>query len=221
MQRLVVELSTRDLTRFGAESLVDRFEMLEVIHYLRLGTEGFAGICRIRLRPRVGFGEIAIGSNTRFDLLAKEGDTLVVYMEIRPIKTDCTIFSDVYLCAPPEIHGEMIRVTALGETDGIRRMLNSIEEAAVRYNICSLTDAKFPPNSPISTLTERQREILVEAHERGYYDVPRRINSEELANKLKIDKSTVVEHLRKAENRLVSQIVTGRLNPSELAAQAS
>jgi DNA-binding CsgD family transcriptional regulator len=210
MQRLVVELSTRDLTRFDVESLAGKFELLEVIHYLRMGTEGFAGICRIKPSPGIKIEEMVVGSNIRFELLAKEGDNFVVYLEIRPITVHCPIFSEVYLSAPPEIRGEMIRLTALGEIEGIRKMMEGMDQAAVRYKVCSLTDAKFPPNSPISTLTDRQRKILLEAYEQGYYEVPRRINSEELANRLKIDKSTVVEHLRKAENRLMSQIVMAR-----------
>ena len=207
MQRLVVEVSARDLTRFGLGSLIEAFEMLEVIHYLKFGDEGFAGLCRIRPRPGTKPGEIMQGPNVRLELLAKEEDSFIVYMEIRPTKSECTIFSGVYLCAPPELRGDLIRISVLGEVEGIKTMLDGIEEAKVGYRIHELTDASIPPNSPMSTLTERQREILVEAYRNGYYEVPRRINSEELANRLKLDKSTVVEHLRKAENRLVSEII--------------
>ena len=207
MQRLVVEVSARDLARFGLGSFLDRFEMLEVIHYLKFGNEGFAGVCRVRPKPGIRPERIMQGPNVRLELLANEEDNFIVYMEIRPYKTDCTMFSGVYLCAPPEVRGDLIRISALGDVEGIKKMLDGIEEAAVSYRIHELTDAKIPPNSPMSSLTDRQREILVEAYERGYYDVPRRINSEELASTLKLDKSTVVEHLRKAENRLVTQIV--------------
>lgn len=205
-----MELATRDLTSLDAQSLVGAYELLEVIHYLKLGSEGFAGICRIKLGPNIRFEDIAKGSQHRFELLAKEADSLVVYVELRPIVTNCKLFDDVLLSAPPEIGRGLIRFTVLGEPEGIRKMLDEVEKVGVRYKICSLTDARFPPNTPISVLTDRQREILLEAYDQGYYDVPRRISSEELASRLKIDKSTVVEHLRKAENRLVSQIVMAR-----------
>jgi predicted DNA binding protein len=41
----------------------------------------------------------------------------------------------------------------------------------------------------------------------GYYDVPRRISSEELSRHLNADKSTIVEHLRKAEKKLIDGII--------------
>jgi len=41
----------------------------------------------------------------------------------------------------------------------------------------------------------------------GYYDVPRRTDSEMVAKALELDKSTVVEHLRKAEKRLLKQVI--------------
>ena len=41
----------------------------------------------------------------------------------------------------------------------------------------------------------------------GYYDIPRKITSEKIAKKLGLGDATVVEHLRKAEQRLMKQII--------------
>ncbi len=210
MQRLVVELAISYLSSLDAQSLAGKYDLLEVIHYLKFGPEGFAGICRIRLGPGVRFDEVSKSSNHHFEMLSMEGDNIVVYLEFRPIITNCKMLDKVLLSAPPEIGRGLIRFTVLGDAEGIRNMLGEIEKSGVRYKIIALTDAKFPPNTPISVLTNRQRQILLEAYDQGYYDVPRRISSAELAVRLKIDKSTVVEHLRKAENRLVSQIVGAR-----------
>lgn len=43
----------------------------------------------------------------------------------------------------------------------------------------------------------------------GYYDVPRQISSKELFRHLNADKSTIVEHLRKAEKKLIDGIIAG------------
>ena len=70
-----------------------------------------------------------------------------------------------------------------------------------------LTEANFSPDSLLSKLTEKQRKVLFAAYKLGYYDLPRRINSEKLAEKLNIGNSTLGEHLRKAERRLLIHIL--------------
>jgi predicted DNA binding protein len=53
------------------------------------------------------------------------------------------------------------------------------------------------------TLTDRQREVLRVAADRGYYETPRRATQEDVAAELGVAPSTVAEHLRKAESNLV------------------
>lgn len=52
-------------------------------------------------------------------------------------------------------------------------------------------------------LSERQREILRLAQRHGYYHWPRKVSASELAGELDISKTTFLEHLRKAEAKLL------------------
>jgi predicted DNA binding protein len=91
----------------------------------------------------------------------------------------------------------------------MRKHLEYLEKhARGRYKVVSLTDARFSPNSPIARLTEKQRRVLITAYKLGYYDLPRRIGSEELARKLNLVKSTFVAHRRKAERRLLTEMLS-------------
>jgi predicted DNA binding protein len=69
-------------------------------------------------------------------------------------------------------------------------------------------DARFPPNSPMGRLTEKQRRVLIAAYKLGYYDIPRRITSGEMARKLNLVKSTFSAHVRKAERRLLTEMLS-------------
>jgi predicted DNA binding protein len=55
-----------------------------------------------------------------------------------------------------------------------------------------------------SPLTARQRDVVIEALTRGYYDWPRGINNEDLAAELEISRATLHEHLRRAEKKLLT-----------------
>lgn len=58
-----------------------------------------------------------------------------------------------------------------------------------------------------SQVTDRQREVVREALSRGYYDWPRKITNEQLAEELGISRATLHEHLRKAERTLLSSML--------------
>lgn len=55
-----------------------------------------------------------------------------------------------------------------------------------------------------TTLTDRQREVVERALEAGYFDWPRDVTGEELASELGISRTTFLEHLRKAERKILA-----------------
>ena len=44
----------------------------------------------------------------------------------------------------------------------------------------------------------------------GYYDYPKKITSERLAEKINMSRGTILEHLRKAEGRIIEELVSGK-----------
>jgi predicted DNA binding protein len=58
-----------------------------------------------------------------------------------------------------------------------------------------------------SRITPRQREVYELATARGYYEYPRETTARELGAELGISKTTVLEHLRKAEHTLLDSFV--------------
>ncbi len=58
-------------------------------------------------------------------------------------------------------------------------------------------------------LTMKQREAMIAAYDHGYYDYPKKITGDELAKRVNISKGTLMEHLRKAEGRLLREILMG------------
>jgi predicted DNA binding protein len=93
--------------------------------------------------------------------------------------------------------------------DRVYSLLEEIE--AEKDASISVTSIKETPEIwqqtplPVDQLSSRQREVFHLAQTSGYYDHPRRTSADELADELGVSSSTVHEHLRKAEAKLLSK----------------
>lgn len=56
-------------------------------------------------------------------------------------------------------------------------------------------------------LTVRQRDVVRAAHDAGYYEIPRGVTTAELAATFELDRRTVEDHLRRAENKLLGALL--------------
>ncbi|AFK20701.1 XRE family transcriptional regulator (plasmid) [Haloferax mediterranei ATCC 33500] len=118
------------------------------------------------------------------------------------------------LYQPPTIHRqgwEHYSVIAFDESD-IRELLHELE-ADRDIEVLSKTaiTAQRVPHSmlaPVDQLfedvTERQMAALRLALESGYYEQPRKTSLRELADQTAVARSTYEEHLRKAENKILT-----------------
>ncbi|USZ66974.1 helix-turn-helix domain-containing protein [Halorussus salilacus] len=61
-------------------------------------------------------------------------------------------------------------------------------------------------DSALPDLSARQREVLLAAAEAGYYRIPRGVTTAELAAEVGVERRTLEEHLRRAENKLVASL---------------
>lgn len=94
------------------------------------------------------------------------------------------------------------------ERESIHDRLDEIrdeEEAKIKVTglKSSATESKYSNNS--SKLSERQREVFELAQLRNYYSWPRETSVGELAEDLNISDTTLLEHLRKAEAKILGR----------------
>ncbi|MFC6732483.1 MULTISPECIES: helix-turn-helix domain-containing protein [unclassified Haladaptatus] len=72
-----------------------------------------------------------------------------------------------------------------------------------------------PVGDTTGSLSPRQEEVVRTALEQGYFDWPRKIDAETLATQLDITHTTLLEHLRKAEKKLLAEAL--HRSPSQVA----
>jgi predicted DNA binding protein len=93
-----------------------------------------------------------------------------------------------------------------GDREEIEPKIEDIcDQTGADINITRIrsTDAGTEQTRVLDRLTSSQREVFELARERGYYEWPREVSTRELADELDIAKTTLLEHLRKAEAQLL------------------
>ena len=107
---------------------------------------------------------------------------------------------------PLEFTDDGLRATLVGTHENLRGALGAIPDG-VDFSVDNA--GTYVPGSEdlLSPLTDRQLEVFETAVEEGYYDVPRRATHKDIAENLGCAPSTVDEHLRKAESRVVTGLI--------------
>jgi DNA-binding CsgD family transcriptional regulator len=216
MRRITMEFNYEAAWKqiFGLNA--NRVKVLEALRCFKCDTQGLAIICRIKLKDdNMNIQDLLRGKGllTNIELLYKEKDgSLVVFIEggscvpkppkdIKPPK--------MLMARPPDfLDVDRMKVEMIGKENEIKKLLHYTNKWGDNsFKILGLTSIDTKGASLLSKLTPRQRQMLLTAYALGYYDVPRRISSDELSRHLKVDKSTIVEHLRKAERKLIGSII--------------
>jgi hypothetical protein len=224
MRRLIVEISVQDFNQLDPErsDLLRDIKSMEVLHFLRSDYQEVALIARVEFnKPDVSIEdlfrndlvevEVQLLEQKKEKEREEENEICTYFIKAKPTQTipnglDLTAIRG-YISPPFELRDGCVKMTFLGSAKQMRTIRALLEDAGLRHRVVSLTDAQFLPHSPLSHLTEKQRKVFVTAYALGYYDLPRRVNLAQLAEKLDLARSTLDAHLRKAERRLLNHIM--------------
>jgi hypothetical protein len=193
----------------------NKVELLEALKCFKCDTQGLALICRIRLKDsKMTIKELhGKGLLTKVEVLYKEKDgSFVIFIEgkscVPPPPKNVKPFH-VMMSKPPEfLDVNKMKAELIGKEKEMQKFLNYTSTLNSRpFKLTGLSALEPRQESQLANLTGRQRQALITAYSLGYYDVPRKVSSEEVSRHLNMDKSTFVEHLRKAERKIVAQVI--------------
>ena len=98
--------------------------------------------------------------------------------------------------------------------EAFTELLRRGEEQGFRLEVLEMvpfngmvSDNLIPLNSMIAHLTEKQIDAVVAAYNNGYYQTPRSVKVQNIADRVHVPRTTLQEHLNKAENKLISAII--------------
>jgi len=210
-----VEIKLNPEMRKAGAPILDYIESIRVLEVLKIDFErGIkAFIAELELKEGHGIDEFREQKNMEIlNILKTEGNKYTcivkghVPVEFRKMmkKFDLDLIWD----APMLVSNKRLVFSAMGDQSNIKKFLDAVKLIGVVENI-SFKKGAFKEHDLLSCLTEKQREIVIEAMKTGYYDYPKRISSETLSKRIGISKATLLEHLRKAEGRLLKNLLVG------------
>lgn len=115
--------------------------------------------------------------------------------------------SGVSFDLPLEIRDGEATLEVAASAERISALAEQLEAFALSYDLERLHDAQ--PREEV--LTDRQRDVLLTAIERGYYDTPRGCSLTDLAAAVGVAKSSLSETLHRAEGRAIKAFAREQL----------
>jgi len=146
------------------------------------------------------------------DLLDVQNDQFHLYVHLMPGEPGASLMELAHEYAliiqtPIEFTEQGgLSTTVVGTHEMLRRAMENLPES-VAFSIEQVGQYTPSERDLLSMLTDRQQEVFRTAVELGYYEIPRHATHEDIADRLGCAPSTVDEHLRKAESRVLSALV--------------
>ncbi len=192
---------------------IDRIEGRELVRLdFERGTKIF--IADFVMKHDKGFDDVKWPKGTEIlNTLRVDGNRYTVLMKVKlpgsKMASLFKIFDLNVIYDPPYLATEdLVKLSAIGENESLKKLIRILGMLGKVENI-SFTKATFTEHDLLNVLTNKQKGIIIEAKNKGYYEYPRKITTLELSSKLGISKATTVEHLRKAEMRLMNSLLEG------------
>lgn len=185
-------------------------ERVEVLGHLAVNSEGVTQLVEIKMREGHSVDEIS--NFDSFKVLEQHEEdsdgVLVSLLCTHPLAVSAIEMSNIHVQPPYGIDAERgMELRLSGHSKSIRRFLALLKMILPPDKISVQSLRGGEKNGWSKTLTNRQREVLSHAVRRGYYKLDCDITLRELADELGMARSTLGEHLQRAEQEIMKEVV--------------
>ncbi len=210
MKKVTIEFPLEILKKIGLGEILSNIKRCEVIHTLKYDDKSFVSISKI---------EMLDSSYSAMDLVGLKGiDDIEVLHEENGIYTCIVkerwqsipeIFSgfDILLDLPLIYNTEKCVCSFVVREKDVEKLISSISELGTDFKIIKVRNIGHDSVKSLPYLTDKQKKVVILAKKLGYFEIPRRVSSEKLAEILGVSQSAVLEHLRKAERSIFDNLL--------------
>lgn len=208
MREARVTITDADLETIGIDELVSVWRDAGLRHFETIECHENGAIVQVSVaRPLPPERLATIQSVDSWEYISSAGDTEEYLVEFTAPKFPPSLAAqvdEVVDTCDPELAEHGITVSLVGPQQAISDLIRTYRSAGLSPSLRKLGPFRGR-EQPLDTLTKRQRDVLKTAFEMGYYEVPRKVSSEDIATEMELEASTVSEHLQRAERNLLTQ----------------
>ena len=212
MRKVLLRWKTPSLS--GANELnkiIEICDRLEVLGHLSVNDEGVVQLVEIKLKEGKSIEEFSNLENFEIieQLEENEDGILVTMLCTHPLARSAIELSNIHIQPPYGIDGERgMELRIIGLSSSIRRFVALIRLALPPDSISILSiNEEEQSKSWKGVLTNRQREVLTHAINRGFYNLTRDVTLKELAEEMGMARSTYGEHIRRCESEIMKNLL--------------
>ena len=199
VREIHLKWTTETVARSEYAPIAEIAKSLEVVGHLDIGDKGI----RQLIFPHFCEGKGPKDLNevpfitVESELDAGKSGYLVVWNS-HPLSIAAIHFSNIHSLPPYTYGGDGINITVRGVPEGISQFLKICREL-LPPDVVKVVEMEDNTSLIEGILTARQRECVKVAAASGYYDHPKQIKLRQLSELMKIPRSTLQEHLNRAE----------------------
>ena len=191
------------------DKMMEICQRIEVLGHLSTNPRGVTQLVELKINEGRNLSEIS--ELESFEVLETheedEAGILVSILCTHPLALSALELSNIYVYPPYGIDSKNgLEFRIFGISSSILSFLEFVREVMPPDTI-SVQTVKNGSSKDLDFLTEKQREVLELAVNRGYYEDGGEVTLKQLADELGIARSTTGEHLKRAESEVVKRAV--------------
>lgn len=209
-----VVLRWKNISLRGAKEISEILnicERLEILGHLAINEKSVTQLAEIKLKEGKTLENFSKLDNFQIIEVHEENDDgiLVSLLCTHPLAISAIELSNIHIHPPygiSEEKGMELRISGLSKS--VSRFIRLIRMILPPDNISVQTFQKEDNrNVWEEILTERQIEVLKHATRKGFYSMDRNVTLKQLADEMKMARSTYGEHIRRAEVEIMNKVM--------------
>lgn len=208
MREAIINLTDEEVEAMGFGELVSVCRAAGIRELELLEDEGRGNVSQVEVENRLDETRLDdIDSVEDWECIAEKEDSYIYLLEVTALdmpESATLDHEDLVGMCDPTVSDRGILLSLVGSQEAIRAMIRNFEEAGIAPDLHRLGEYDGGERT-LDALTDRQLEILRAAYDMGFYEVPREVSIEDIADEIGIESGTAAEHLQRAERNLLSQ----------------